>query len=91
MAKKGQKQQKYDDELIETIITERFKKGTSVKKLSMTYNVPEGTIETWIYKFNKRGTTERQRRGRPEIDPNQDWKEKYEILKKYLEFLEEEE
>lgn len=89
MAKRGQKQRTYDLKFKEMIINERIHKGKSVAYLSKEYDIPQGTIETWVYKFKHTGILKAKQRGRPKSDPNQDWKEKYEILKKYLEFLEE--
>jgi len=44
---------------------------------------------TWAHKYRTTGTTARKKRGRVKQDKEIDYKEKYEILKKYLEFLEE--
>ena len=55
------------------------------------YNIPKGTIKTWsmkVYhpeKYSRHG----QKRGRPKEKTltKDDWKERYEILKKYQAFL----
>jgi len=90
MAKKGQKFMKYSDEMKNFIISE-IKKGISRRSISKKYNIPFGTICTWSGKLynpsnypgygNKRG---------PRKEENltmEDWKERYEILKKYQAFL----
>jgi transposase len=90
MAKKGQIFNKYDNYLKNIIIKEK-QKGKSYSCLSKEYNISIGTLMTWMHKVN-----------RPELYPNQgqkrghqkekdltkeDYKERYEILKKYQAFL----
>ena len=90
MASKGQKFNKYSEEL-RNIIVEEKAQGYSYNYLSRKYNISIGTLMTWYHKFN-----------RPDLYPNQgqkkgpknennltkeDWKERYEILKKYRAFL----
>ena len=90
MANKGQKFNKYSNDIRETIIKEK-QKGVPYSFLSRKYNISIGTLMTWYHKFN-----------RPDLYPNQgqnkgrkkeknltkeDWKERYEILKKYQAFL----
>jgi transposase len=89
MARKGTKQNVYTDELIRQVITKRLEQGRSYNYLEKKYGIPRGTIKTWVHKYRQRGTVARQQRGRPKRDKGTDYKEKYEILKKYLEFLEE--
>lgn len=89
MARKGIKQNKYTQEFIETVIKEHLVEGKSVNYLAKQYQIPKGTIATWAHKYRERGSVIRQKRGRPVHDENADYKEKYDILKKYLEFLEE--
>ena len=88
MARKGIKQKKYSDKVITKIVGEKMKEGKSYSFLSKKYDIPEGTIITWVYKYKKRGTTTRQKQGRPKNDEESNYKEKYEILKKFLESLE---
>lgn len=91
MARKGQKQRKYTDEFIEHIVKLNQEEGRSERSLSREYGIPRGTITTWIFKFKQRGTTKREKQGRPKQSEENNYKEKYEILKKFLESLEEEE
>ena len=90
MASKGQKFKIYTDEFKSKIIKEKLQ-GVPYSYLSKKYNVSIGTLMTWYHKYN-----------RPDLYPNQgkkkgrkseknltkeDWKERYEILKKYRAFL----
>ncbi len=92
MASKGQKFNKYSEELKVEII-EELSKGKSYRQLARIYEIPAKTISTWQQKLRH-----------PELYPNQgkkrgpikekdltkeDYKERYEILKKYLAFLKE--
>ena len=89
MASKGQKFQKWDYELVNQI-KEELKNNHSVRELARKYNIPRGTISNWQQeqrypeKYQKLGT-----RGRPKEKDltKEDWKERYEILKKYQAFL----
>ena len=85
------KNKKYDDyELKEKIIKEKILEGKSYPHLSKKYDIPEGTITTWVYQYRKNnGKIVKQKRGVKKQDETIDYKERYEILKKYLEFLEE--
>lgn len=89
MARKGIKQNKYTEEFIKKVVHEKQIEGKSAFYLATKYGIPEGTIETWAFKYRQKGTTKRNKRGRQKKDENIDYKEKYEILKKYLGFLEE--
>jgi transposase len=89
MARKGIKQNSYTQKLIDKVIHEQEQEGKTANYLSKKYGIPKGTIDTWGYKKRKRGTTKRKKRGRKKQDDSANYKEKYEILKKYLEFLEE--
>ena len=90
MASKGQKFNKYDKEQQLMIIQEKIE-GKSYSYLSKEYNIPVGTLMTWYHKYNN-----------PELYPNvgqkrgkhkdkdltkEDWKERYEIVKKFQAFL----
>jgi len=82
MASKGQKFKKYTKEFKETVL-EEYHKGYSSKYLSLKYGVPKGTVDTWKHQIRYPKTG---RRGRPKNE-GIDYKERYEILKKYLAFL----
>lgn len=88
MASKGQKFKKYPKELKEKVLKEYFDGEAGYTSLSKKYNIPFQTINTWIdtVKYPKRHLGAGQKRGRPK-DSETDWKEKYEILKKYQAFL----
>ena len=90
MASKGQKFIKYSNEERDKVLSE-IQKGVSFSVVAERYGIPKGTIMTWSHKFH-----------RPELYPNQgqkrgrqkekdltkeDYKERYEILKKYRAFL----
>jgi len=93
MAKKGQKFKSYSPELKEQILKEYFNGGGTPKTLSFKYDVPFKTIENWIAKIKHnidvRVDHRPGRSGRPK-EKNlsvEDYKERYEILKKYQAFL----
>ena len=83
MANKGQKFKKYTQD-IKDIVLKEYHEGYSSMYLSKKYNIPRGTIDTWEQqiKHPKPG-----KRGRPKKDGDIDYKERYEILKKYQAFL----
>lgn len=89
MAKKGQQFQKYDLELTIRIVNEKINEGKSYTHLSEKYGVSKGTIKTWVYQFRQEGSLGTKKRGRKPNEDNIDYKEKYEILKGFREFLEE--
>ncbi|MDR0299366.1 MAG: transposase [Streptococcaceae bacterium] len=82
MAKKGQKFKKYSEELKQEIL-EKYHSGQPASLLSKKYGVPEGTISTWNYQLRYPKTS--HKRGRPK-EPR-DYKERYELLKKFQAFL----
>lgn len=88
MASKGQKYKKYT--LEEKInIVEEYKTGIASSYLEKKYGIPNNTIRQWKYNLNKNGTLEQQIKGRPKENnlTKEDWKERYEIVKKYQAFL----
>ena len=86
MAKKGQKFNNYTKEFKEKVIKEKLIKGGSYRYLSKKYNIPEGTIITWVDRYKKDGNQLIERKhGRPKNEEI-DYKERYEILKKFLEY-----
>ena len=86
MASKGQKFRKYSAELKEEIL-KKYHFGHSMHTLAREYDVPLGTIKMWNYniKHGRIGNL----RGRPKTKnlTLEDYKERYEILKKYQAFL----
>ena len=88
MASKGQKFNKYDVEFRMKVVHEYLNGEGSTKSLSKKYNISNKTIETWIYKYRDTGTLEtKSKSGRPRKNEEIDYKERYEILKKYQAFL----
>ena len=88
MAKKGQKFLKYSDGEKNEIIM-RYQKGESGYQLAKEYGMPVSTIKTWKSKIDHPEKSTGNKRGRPkELNlTKEDWKERYEILKKYQAFL----
>lgn len=90
MASKGQKFDKCSQNVKELII-EELSKGKSYTELSREYNVKAKTISTWQQKLRHpdKYPNQNKKRGRPiEKDlTKEDYKERYEILKKYQAFL----
>ena len=92
MARKGQKFNKYSKELKEEILRKYHEDYIPMKSLAEEYGIPQKTIEGWICKA-KQGkdifTDHRQfSSGRPKKEEGDiDYKERYEILKKYQAFL----
>ncbi len=80
----------YTDEIKNKILQEYLdgKNGGS-KTLAKKYNISFHTIDDWIYKYKKQGNLDNDinhKRGRKK-DNEIDYKEKYEILKKYQAFI----
>ena len=93
MASKGQKFKKHSPELKEQILREYFSGESSPYSLSSKYDVSVETIWTWIKKTKKDIDVKVDHRpghsGRLK-EKNltlEDYKERYEILKKYRAFL----
>ena len=90
MASVGQKFQKYSNDTKEMILND-IRKGISFLAISKKYNVPKGTIMTWSHKFHRPDLypNQGQKKGRPKEKDltKEDYKERYEILKKYQAFL----
>ena len=80
----------YDDKFKNKIINEYLsgEYGGSIL-LSKKYNISSNTIDTWIKKYRRQGNLDNDinhTRGRKK-EENIDYKERYEILKKYQAFL----
>ena len=93
MASKGQKFKSYSPELKEIILREYFDGEGTPKTLSFKYDVPFKTIKNWITKTkhnidvridHRPGNTGRKKYKNLTLE---DYKERYEILKKYQAFL----
>lgn len=89
MAKKGQKFKTIDEDLILRIVKEK-KNGKSYSYLANKYNVSDGSIATWVRKFDYKGYVNREKKGRkknPSDKTIEDLKIENEILKKFQAFL----
>ena len=88
--KKGQKFRKdYSDELIGTVIGEYINHQGTYQSIADKYNVATWhTVEMLVRKYRKNNQIIRQKRGRIKNDEI-NYKERYEILKKYQAFLKE--
>ena len=90
MASKGQVFNKYTQEFKHKILEEKTK-GIPYSQLSNKYNVSVGTLMTWYHKFNRPDLypNQGQKKGKPKEKnlTKEDYKERYEILKKYQVFL----
>ena len=89
MASKGQRFYKYSKELKQEIMN-KYKNGEgTINSLSKEYNIPINTMKTWQRKIVKNidiTIDSKHKRGRKK-EENIDYKERYEILKKYQAFL----
>ena len=88
MASKGQKFLTHTDEEKNEIM-QRHLKGESAYQLAKEYGIPVSTIKTWKYKINHPEKITLGKRGKS-TEKNltkEDYKERYEILKKYQAFL----
>jgi hypothetical protein len=86
MASKGQKFNKYTLDF-KLKVLEEYKAGSTSGYLSRKYAISVHTIKTWQRIEKKYGTLGVAKRGRPEGENTQDYKERYEILKKFQNFL----
>jgi len=88
MAKKGQKFKKYDDNFRNKVVNDYFNNEGGVKALAKKYDISYHTIQNWVDKVNKGQSVSPNNhlKGRKKAD-NIDYKERYEILKKYQAFL----
>ena len=94
MATKGQKFIKVPDDLKRQILKEYYDGNSGTRLLGKKYNISSHTIDTWIH-LQKKGVdifanNKIGRSGRPRTKnlTIEDYKERYEILKKYRAFLE---
>ena len=86
MASKGQKFNKYSNEYKEEILKKYYEGYGSSRLLAKEYGISSGTIDTWIRKINHPELQTGSKRGRPKKE-DIDYKERYEILKKYQSFI----
>ena len=87
MASKGQKFLNYLEEEKNEIII-RYKNGESGYQWAKEYGIPVSTIKTWKYKIDHIEKITGNKKGRQKKElTKEDYKERYEILKKYQAFL----
>ena len=88
MVRKGQKHRKYTEETKAKVLEEYFSGRESYLSLSQKYDIPYKTVDGWVYKarYPERFPGMGMKRGRKK-DSEIDWKQRYEILKKYQAFL----
>lgn len=84
-AKIDQKFKKYDLDYKLKIINEKQAKA-SYRELGKKYDISDKTIESWMRILKRDRSLDVAQRGRP-TDKGIDYKERYEILKKYQDFL----
>ena len=89
MATKGQKFKTFTNEERTEIVSKYMSGKYSYAILAKEYNISWKTIESMVRKFKKTGLTIKDKKGRNNQSylTKEDWKERYEILKKYLVFL----
>lgn len=70
-------------------VHEKLNEGKSYSYLAKKYGVSRKTVETWVRIYRRDGSLDVRKKGKPKKEENIDYKEKYEILKKFQEFLKE--
>ncbi len=88
MASEGKKQRRYDQAMKMIVVQSHIIDRVSYGELAKRYGVPYGTVSTWVHQFHEHGAVPSDQHGRPGPDAEIDYKEKYEILKKFLAFCE---
>lgn len=89
MAKKGQKFKSIDEKLILKIVKEKIN-GKTYSYLSTKYKVPQGSIMTWVKRYNDKGCVNRDKKGIKKNPKNMTIEElriEVDILKKFQAFL----
>ena len=88
MAKKGQKFQKYTQQEKEEYVR-MYQEGKPSSYFERELGISANTIRMWQYKVNHPELNNGNKRGRKKESnlTKEDWKERYEILKKYQAFL----
>jgi len=89
MAKKGQTFQKIPLEDRLKAVKAYIEKGKTVPYLAKKYGVSKDTVRTWVRIYRRDGGLDIQKKGRPTENETRSYKERYEILKKYHDYLKE--
>lgn len=89
MASKGQKFIRFTDEERTKIVGQYLSGQSSYKSIAKSRGISWKTVESMVRKYRNTGTTISKQKGRPKEKDltKEDWKERYEILKKYQAFL----
>lgn len=87
MASKGQKFNKYTVEFRQMVVQRYLNNDGTPTTLGREYGISPKTIETWIRAYKHNIPIGQQKIGKPK-DEQIDYKERYEILKKYQAFIE---
>ena len=92
MARKGQKLKSYPEELKAEVLRKYLEEYIPSSALEEEYGIPQKTIRNWASKLKQGKNVLVDHRqfssGRPPKDETKiDYKERYEILKKYQAFL----
>ena len=90
MALKGQKFIRFTDEERTEIVGKYLSGKYGYKSLAKEYDISWKTVETMVRKYKRTGTTIAEQKGRPKNHDDltkEDWKQRFEILKKYQAFL----
>ncbi len=89
MASKGQKFNKYTVEFRQMVVQRYLNNDGTPTTLGREYGISHKTIETWIRAYRNNIPIGQQERGKGrKKDSEIDYKERYEILKKYQAFIE---
>lgn len=89
MKRKNNFLEKYDIETRERTVKLVLEEGMSYREVERKYKIPRNTVFNWVKKYKERGTVKPLQGG--EITGGIDYKEQYEILKKFQAFLKEQE
>ncbi len=89
MASKGQKFKKIPLELRLEAVKEYLDGRMSYRYLGEKYGVSKKTVQSWVNIYNRDSGLDISKKGRPTKDGETNYKEKYEILKKFQDYLEE--
>ncbi len=87
MAKKGQKFTKMSLEIRLEAVMEKIQKGKSFGYLGKKYGVSRKIVESWVRIYKRDNGLDISKKGRPKQEANIDYKERYEILYKYQDYL----
>ena len=89
MASKGQKFIRFTDEERTEIVGQYLSGQGSYKSIAKDHGISWKTVESMVRKYRNTGTTISKQKGQPKEKDltKEDWKERYEILKKYQAFL----